>query len=245
MSKTIKCTTWNILSRKYVPLDFSIQNHTTRMQMIHAKISEFNSDIVCLQEVDIDIPFTYDDTVYDIIIHKITKKRTNTFGNVILWKKSIFIADLYFISSCSLQIILRHIELNTPFYIGNVHLRSGFTNNEHERVNQMNSIFKKWENMGNLDGIIMGDFNDEYGDSMSNAGLLFQRIQHSEFVYPMQSPNSTYNHISKNYSQFDWAITHKIHNFQYIDLPDDEILRTIPNAEIASDHYPIHFTWEL
>ena len=253
----IQITTWNICTQKY----FTSKTITTpenRIELILKRIQKNDSDILCLQEVDLDNPlfnfiFLLSDN-YDGISHQITKKRTNTFGNITLWKKNKFILTQQKLTSSSVVVLLQEKLNNTYLFIGNVHLRAGFNSNVNERINQLKSVFKIWNDFNIQKGIITGDFNDEYFDIHEKIkdyppiiSNMHRKIEHnmdlslfidnSDFKYKKQSPPSFFNteESQRKYSYFDFFIVTENIDFEYEIKEDDKIIE-------ESDHIPIHVT---
>lgn len=89
-----RCITWNILAQSYWK-DDTIK-WSDRLQSIITKIIKTNSDIICLQEIELltvidDFEPLFE--MYNYDIHKINKKRSNQIGNMILWKKTTFYSE--------------------------------------------------------------------------------------------------------------------------------------------------------
>ncbi|GAG97288.1 unnamed protein product, partial [marine sediment metagenome] len=72
---TIYCTTWNILAQRY--WNDSVMKWSDRLSLILKKIISSDSDIICLQEIELDTSdedFSPLFDIYDFVVHRRSKK---------------------------------------------------------------------------------------------------------------------------------------------------------------------------
>lgn len=196
-------TTWNILADRYSDVYNSVVEKdvllwSNRIKGIIKKIKELNSDILCLQEVELSnvhVDFIELFSDYDFVKHEIDKKRDNLIGNMILWKKEKFVSLNTIRHSCAVHTLLQlknvddllqqknvdeHLN-KALIWITNVHLKAGLSSGETMRVSQIKSCLEKinkWKkNNENGAGVICGDFNDK----LIEGGLVFNELKSSGF----------------------------------------------------------------
>lgn len=268
----ISITTWNILADRYsdvyktiVPSDVLLWSN--RIKGIIKKIKELNSDVVCLQEVEIAnaaIDFIELFGEYDFVKHEIDKKRDNPIGNMILWKKDKFTSINTIRHSCAVHTLLKYKDESKSdlFWIMSVHLKAGLSSGETMRVSQIKSClekFNKWKKSCNKGlGIICGDFNDKLN------GLVFNELKLSGFKQT-NNKNPTcmlrngdlfnFDHILVNSEQTITEENEIENNFIKVEnkiflnarslltehLDENIALEIIPNINNPSDHFPVTY----
>lgn len=147
---------------------------------IHNILYEYDYDIVCLQEVELnndknkdsDIYTSFKDEFKNLLKYKsynfveqTFKKKNNGVGSVIIYKKDKFETITSDSKSCGVICILNDKINNINLCITNIHLRAKYSN-EDERINQIVSIINSIEKITSVintnrpvDIIICGDFN--------------------------------------------------------------------------------------
>lgn len=169
-------TTWNILAQRYAP-NGTIQ-WKSRLETILKVLIQLNSDIICLQEVELDCIHDLDNLLdYDKVGHVVSNQRTNPIGNITLWKREKLTLSQLFTNSTSVLTIFTN-----NLCICNVHLDA---RNLNRRITQLKSTLKKQNYAA---GVICGDFNDCLDESQSLALLL------EEYGYDICHGKETYNH---------------------------------------------------
>lgn len=259
-------TTWNILADRYSDVYNSIVPSevllwSNRIKGIIKKIKELNSDILCLQEVElskVNEDFIDLFSEYDFVKHEIDKKRDNPIGNMIMWKKEKFLSINTIRHSCAVHTILKpqnnNENENNPklIWVMCVHLKAGLSSGETMRVSQIKSClekFNKWKKInGNGIGVICGDFNDKLLD----GGLVFNEMKLSGFEQTGKN-NLTCMLRNGELFNFDHILVNSISIGDHIEKMDKVYLNArsllteqtkdkieiIPNNDNPSDHFPV------
>ena len=229
---TISCLTWNIELQKFYEKykeSKDIIKWPKRLSVILEFLKNSKADIICLQEVDLEkAKDDFDElfSIYDYTVHEISKKRTNFYGNMILWKKSVFELVSHNFRSYSIDVVLLHKKSNKKLWITNVHLRAGLMSGEKTRVNQLESRLKDKKNKyNNISACICGDFNDNFEED-----ALFKKVTDYDFKY-IKGPMSCL--VRGRYFSFDHAITSSDINMKYVNK--------YKVKEEISDHSPVSF----
>lgn len=217
------------LKNRYEFVDPELLLWENRLPKIINKIKDF--DIICLQEVDLASLSDITDLLpeYDFYHHVIWKdeykgkdiyKRTNTIGNITLWK-NIKCVDKKS-TSCALMTKFSN------FTLINLHLRGG-KDFENQRISQLKSCLK----LASDKVCICGDFNDEFQGELKTIINNFTTL-------PNQMTCDCYQSLFK---------THKFHSFDHVIFKNLSITQElcpepqpIPSESEPSDHYPLIFT---
>jgi len=240
----IHCCTWNILAQRFSP-DDDFMEWPERLELILKSIIQTDSDIICLQEVELETAnedFSRLFDKYDFSVHKKSKKRTSFIGNMTLWKKSMFALEVDKFNSTGVHVLLVHIESLKKLLLSNIHLKAGVSTQEGERINQINSTFKilsklREENKPNvIPSIVLGDFNDDLKEHRKLRPLI------EENGYICKSPPYPTCYVAHGwkdkYWRFDHVITFPNITIEYEDVPK---MRVIPDKDNMSDHFLVKF----
>jgi endonuclease/exonuclease/phosphatase family metal-dependent hydrolase len=152
----MRVVSWNILAQETLPetaIPFSI-----RLARILETLFQIDADIIFLQEVTVEsfeehfAPLFHDR--HHACHHK-SKKRTCSFGNAILWKKTLGGSNLVIERSRCIHVSL----INYPILLTNMHLPTGAgLSGYHTRLTHIQSCKKVWQNYNHT--IMGGDLNE-------------------------------------------------------------------------------------
>ena len=239
----LKILSWNILAQEFVTRDkdkyyvdipdFAL-NRDFRFQLIHNQIEKINADICCFQEVElkyVETDFSKWFTKYDYRYHQINKKRTNTIGNFVMWKRNyLHLVEPETLSSCAVITNLVCVNLDFNFVLCNVHLKAGLRSGEPTRINQIKSCVEK---IRAVTVCICGDFND----MLVTDSVLRKKIESENFV--VSGPQQTFYSYKENvFYSFDQICTRNL-NVKANRIMD---LRPIPSEIHPLDHFPLIFS---
>lgn len=244
----LKLMTWNILAQRYWHKQFLLFiDWKERLGMILKEINESDSNIVCLQEVDLKIAkanFFPLFNKYDCVIQQKHRKRSNGIGNMILWKKTEWKLDSEKFNSTGVHAVLTNIEMDKKLWVSNIHLKAGRNTGEDTRVNQLNSTLKFITNAAkNIKHFcIVGDFNDDLLEErrlykmLKEAKLNIHFSPDSCFVYEREKGREG------RFYKFDHIVTTS--DIEVV-LESDKISASIPNKDWPSDHFSVEYLLTL
>lgn len=235
----------------FIPDKEFILDFKNRLPRIINKIKTCNPDVICLQEIDLDTikeNFVDNFPEYDNFHHTIWNKetdkkmykRTNTIGNITLWKRDVIkciTKNIDSVNSCAIFTELIHINTNFQFLVINVHLKAGLNSCAEERGHQIKSCLKKFTNTPTC---ICGDFNEELDVNSDNKIYVKDILdKHNFIITPPQITCDVYWHENQ---------THYYHKFDHVVVYDLDVVvekcpdpTPIPNINEPSDHYPVIF----
>ncbi len=211
----MKIISWNILAdryftkERYTDTNNALFNWNYRRLLILDNIRSFllTADIICLQEVELS---TFDND-FSLILnglnyccHKISKKRSNPIGNVVLSKYPIKILK----ETTHSLIVQVDYGNNDTMTIANIHLSVDST--DEEKICTINKIINEFNGV-----ILVGDFNTT---SLEFQGYHFKKYKTCKTRY--------------NWHEFDYimapfpirtGIVNKEKNIPNIKNPSDHI----------------------
>lgn len=221
------------LKNRYEFVDSEVLVWENRLPKIIDKVKDY--DVICLQEVDLVnvnqiTSLLPEHEAYHHVIwkdeykgNKEIYKRTNTIGNMTLWKNLKCIEK----KSTSCALMTRFEE----FTIINLHLRGG-KDYENQRISQLKSCLK----LATDKVCLCGDFNDEFQGELKN-------IINEYTLLPNQMTCDCYQSLFK---------IHKFHSFDHVISKNLSITQElcpqpqpIPSETEPSDHYSLIFTIHL
>ncbi len=236
----MKLVSWNILAQSTIPDELqSALAWENRRPVIVKCLQNFNADFICLQEVELN---TFESdfkellTVYKFARHTVCMKgkykRTNTFGNVTMWKTGQMTNMSQ--GSRSLHITL-HLENGIEICISNVHFPAkGGLEGYLEKRKHLASCAAKWNV---LDVIVAGDFNDglSFQTSDGKPSGLYTDFTCLGFVIPDEElkEKQTCKSFRGNIFNIDHVLSRATVVATYI--PQDFGV----NSELPSDHIPV------
>ncbi len=234
---------WNILAQSTVPGELQeALAWEKRLPAILEYLLLLDADFICLQEVELN---TFEDDFKDLItVYKFARhavcmkgkhKRTNTFGNVTMWKKGT--ADIITHTSRNLHVDL-HIADGQDICIYNVHFpaKPGFEGYIEKRRHLMSCV-GKWDT---ANVIVAGDFND---------GLCFKTEDgkltglHTDFtclgfiIAEDEMKKQTCKSFRGNIYNVDHVLSRAGITTSYI--PQLLDVNLLPCPKLPSDHLPI------
>jgi hypothetical protein len=268
VERTIKVISYNILCDKwaiyheddptthklkdryaFIPDDQKelVLNWEYRLARIIQKITDYDPDIICLQEVylpDLELDFAKNLPDYCYISHLIwdqslgskVYKRTNTIGNVTLWKNNKFCClthPHHSFNSTAVFSELVYKKTDFAFMIVNVHLKAGLHSGAEVRAQQIASCLKM---INNIPVCICGDFNEELHLDLPAKQLLAKNnftFGSSQITCDVYSCDTNIHH----YHAFDHAIGRHL-DIGIDPTPNPEPL---PSLSEPSDHYALLF----
>lgn len=266
ISALVKVATWNLLApqyaspHKYPWCSTEYLDWTHRQSLILSRLENVNADIICLQEVQLDIwPELLEQLEsYDTAIQNVSDGH-NIACAILVRKESPYAIERIESRSRVLLAILRH-ENNAKkhIYLGSVHLEAGIKDgNDMQRYHQLKSLFKRLRHHCSLDSvqleeapiILAGDFNMLRSNLMYTC-LLEGNLQHPEKA-KSKAPISIVKFcdsiplpmtFAKGYA-LDYIFTSDVINVE-APLPPLPCAATCipqlwPSQEHPSDHLPI------
>jgi len=231
---------YNILAHRF------IKNPTVswedRRTAIVAKLLGANLDIILLQEVELgqfDTDFAALSTEYAHERHRVTKKRDNMIGNVILWRRNIFNLTTTATNSCSVVV---ELATNTQrIVLCNVHLKANIRRCVSQRLSQIDSCLKLLANVSPTSPVVIcGDWNDVPDPEKS---LVAKKLMSKEYritspgltcYVPRPAPDGSIEH---EYWSFDYVVSRGV----VLEVTPTTLVEPIPNASEPSDHLMITF----
>jgi mRNA deadenylase 3'-5' endonuclease subunit Ccr4 len=230
----MKVVSYNVLAQRYSKADDNIYTQWDyRINNINIYLSEMDSDIVCLQEVELatfQTDYTNLMNKYDSLAHMVSKKRTSPIGNVIFWKKDKYSDIMRKTTSCSVIITLKNLLTEKIITIANVHLKAGRECGD-TRYNQLAPVMK------DKPDIICGDFNDEFESESKIVGLVKDHnytITNTQLTCCAREDDNTISYVCYD------NILSKNHKISLEKCKDIQGL-IIPDENNFSDHIPICF----
>jgi hypothetical protein len=230
---------------KFVP-DPIILNWQFRLNLIRKKITDYNADVVCLQEVELSsikedfIDYLYNYGYDGYACHMIIKARINVIGNITFWKKSVLICAGHDTNSYGVFTMFDLAGTNdrpgNKILIVNIHLKAGLISGEKDRQFQMLSCMKKLF-LDNIPSCICGDFNDD----LRVNGPIHRILENNRFIcYGNENTCHVYDYSldKSNFHSFDHIVSL---GYRIKMVKNEEQLVPIPNIFEGSDHYPIIF----
>jgi endonuclease/exonuclease/phosphatase family metal-dependent hydrolase len=192
---SIKVATWNVLAPQYAMtykypwcapehLDW---NH--RQPLIVSQIQEMDPDILCLQEVQVDLWSHLLEGLesYDAVIQNVTNEH-NVAIAILVRKDCPFCVERVESRSRVLLAVLRSkLDESQNLYLGSVHLEAGTEDgNDLQRYHQLKSLFKRLRLHCSMDGtmladasiILAGDFN------MLRTNFIYDCLRKGELNHP-------------------------------------------------------------
>ena len=225
-----------------------------RLTRLLAKIKEYNADIICLQEVDLEtIQEDFIDnfpeynnfhhTIWNKDTNKDSYKRVNTIGNITFWKNdklNCITCPNNAVNSCAIFTELVHIHSKFTFLLINVHLKAGLDSCKVDRGYQLKSCCKKIKST--VPTCIVGDFNEELDVNSPDNTITFAKDildKYNFVIYPSQITCDVYWHETK---------THYYHAFDHVVTCNLDVIisscpppHPLPNNKQPSDHFPLLF----
>jgi len=244
----LKVITYNTLAQRYVDKYLHIENPDilawpNRLKLIREQITNYNPDVICLQEVElasIEEDFVNYFADYDYAHHIMNKKRTNVIGNITLWKKSSLQCVKNNTNSCGVFTMLNDVRLDKNILLINIHLKAGLLSGEPTRKTQIESCFKKIKNLTNepMSIIICGDFNDILNPNSCLRKIIDDNKFNCSIPYPSWCQSCKNIDIEPIFLPFDHVIWRDI----VIETIPPKIYNSyIPNEKESSDHLPLYF----
>ncbi len=243
----MRLVTWNVLAQCTIPEELQeMLAWSKRLPFIIEYLKQTNADFICLQEIDLN---TFESDFKDLInIYKFARhavcikgkhKRTNTFGNVTMWKIGQMISVQQ--GSRTLHVNLQLDQVSYPICISNLHFPAkpgleGYL----EKRRQLISCIDKWKT---LDVIVVGDFNDGlcFKDDDNEPAGLCADFKNLGFLLPEEElKKETCKSFRGRVYNVDHAISRANINTTYIPQPNLNI-QCIPNEKIPSDHLPLYY----
>ena len=244
----IKILSYNVEAQRFyreediIGLGLEYYEWNIRLAQIIKIIDDSDSDIICLQEIEITT-FTLD--YNSLIVDKYgyyghplpDKKRSSHIGNFILYRKSKFNATESKHTSSAVILTLKDIITGASICLANVHLKAGIIIPEsiNTRISQLKSIFKH-----NID-IICGDFNDNFD---CNKEIIKLVVDTGFTIHNKYLTCFTIDKVmDTNYWCFDNILTKNQFDVSIQQCPNIVGLQ-IPNDSIPSDHIPLTIVLE-
>jgi mRNA deadenylase 3'-5' endonuclease subunit Ccr4 len=173
----IRLVSWNLLAqcyshpRKYPWCDDQYLEWNYRSNLIRKQLSSFQADIICLQEMQVDLwpDFISSVSGYTGILQNVTA--FHPVASAVLIKEGLDLEVLRVESRSRALIIVLSSPSSpslTPLYLANVHLEAGGSHDENLiRYNQLKSLWKRLKYHCTLDHanlpeariVLAGDFN--------------------------------------------------------------------------------------
>ncbi len=238
---------WNILSQFTIEEGKMELVWSKRLPRILELLTVSAADIICLQEVDLatfETSFAPLFSTYKYERHQIIpsgkNKRTNPFGNAILWK--VGSASNVARSSRCLHVTLRLLH-GFEFIVTNVHFpaKNGLEGYK-EKYRHLESCTKVWKDSLNV--VFGGDFNDGlcFRDDTGIIGLGHDVHELKFHVPPEELEKKTCKSFQGNIYNVDHVLVRGNLRSNYIPTKLD--VSDIPNAAIPTDHLPIIYQIE-
>lgn len=240
---------WNLLAHSTVNESKVDLAWSVRLPQILKLLQNSNAGLLLLQEVELstfeqDFAPLLNDYKYER--HKIVMKgkhsRTNSFGNVTMWKVGTLQRSS--LTSRCVHVALM-FESGTLVMISNVHFpaKNGLEGYLEKRTH-LNSCVKTWGNQENI--IFAGDLNDGLDFRNAQGGGLGEDVKALGFVLTVQELGKRTCKSSR--TGLCYNVDHVLCRGQELKLTfiDHALdVSTIPNAIIPSDHLPIFYKLEL
>ncbi len=241
---------WNILSQSTLSDAQHDFYWEIRLPGILKFLEDSNTNFIFLQEVDLEYfekDFAQLLKKYQYLRHKLIltgkNKRTNTFGNVILWNIGQLSNSL--VGSRSLHVELK-FEKNENICLTNVHFpaKPGLEGYK-EKSSHLLSCAKFWKDKENC--IFGGDFNDglSYKDKDGKIAGLALDVQQLGFSI---TDDEIKKQTCKSFRGTIYNVDHILvrgnikSRFCYDSRLD---INSIPNQMIPSDHLPIYYSLDV
>lgn len=234
---------WNILAQSTIPDELQeTLKWEKRLPVILAYLKTIGADFVCLQEVVLNIfesDFKELFSIYEFARHAVCMKgkykRTNTFGNVTLWKRGTKTEVLQ--GSRALHVKLQGIVKDRDVCISNVHLsaKPGFEGYVEKR-RHFASCAEKWKT---LEVIVAGDYNDglSFQEDGEPAGL-HRDFTCTGFLIPDEElKKQTCKSFHGNIYNLDHVLSRGSVVTTYI--PQKFDVMSLPCKNLPSDHLPV------
>jgi mRNA deadenylase 3'-5' endonuclease subunit Ccr4 len=173
---SLKLATWNVLAPQYAKsykypwcapqhLDWS-----HREALVASQIIDLNPDILCLQEVQVDISSALFQRLesYDAVIQNVTEGHNVAIAILVRKDYPFYVERVESRSRVLLAVLRSKNEPRANFYVASVHLEAGTKDgNDLQRYHQLKSLFKRLSHHCSMDGmglsdasiILAGDFN--------------------------------------------------------------------------------------
>ena len=198
----LRIATWNLLApqyarpEKYPWCDPKHLDWDYRQSLIVPQLLQWDADVVCLQEVQVEFwPKLISSLgdVYDGIIQNVTRNH-NVASAMLLRKECSWTFDRVESRSRALLCVLRHKETSSSqterLYVANVHLEAGIKMaNDLQRYHQVKSLFKRLAYHCDIDSIpledaalvLAGDFN------VLRSNIMHLCLSQGQLYHPQQA----------------------------------------------------------
>ncbi len=229
---------WNVLNHETLSDDVKLGTWEDRKKTIISYLLSAPFDFILLQEVELDtfeLDFKLLVESFKYLRHVKTKKRTNHFGNVILWRYGILLTSK--INTKSLHVKLQ-FENKMELWISNVHLPAtpGFIGFK-EKVHHLKSCEYAWQKDANV--IVGGDFNDSF--QLYDECLQKEVIKMGFIISEEECKKETCKSMRTN---IVYNLDHIVSkgNMKTTYIPSEFDVKNIPNVTVPSDHLPVVYT---
>lgn len=198
---SVKVATWNVLAPQYASLykyPWCPPQHldwSHRQSLLVSTVLEMQPDILCLQEVQIDVgsEFLRRLDSYDTVLQNVTEGH-NVAIAILVRKTCPFYVERVESRSRVLLAVLRskYDDNKRKLYLGSVHLEAGTKEgNDLQRYHQLKSLFKRLRYHCTMDGdvlsdasiILAGDFN------MLRSNNFYDCLLEGELSHPEKKNN--------------------------------------------------------
>ncbi len=213
-SALVKLATWNLLAPQYARIekypwcDSHFLDWGHRQSLIIPQLLAMDADIICLQEVQLDVwpdLLSQLECVYDGVIQNMTDGH-NVANAVLLRKNSpLKIERVESRSRVLLTVLRQENSHRRQVYLATLHLEAGTNDdNDMQRYHQLKSLFKRLTHHCEMDGLLLqnatiilaGDFN------MLRSNLMHQCLSDGELVHPDEMNNKPPIKIARLHDTF-------------------------------------------
>lgn len=196
----VRLATWNLLAPQYAKIskypwcDPHYLDWNYRQSLIIPQLLQLDADIICLQEVQVDVwpdLFAPLESIYEGVIQNVTSGH-NVASAILVRKDCPWKMERVESRSRALLTVLRNEHAANPtkqLYLGTVHLEAGMNDdNDLQRYHQLKSLFKRLAYHCRTDGtslkeaaiVLAGDFN------MLRSNLMHQCLSEGRLYHPEQ-----------------------------------------------------------
>lgn len=257
----VSLVTWNLLAPHFASpskypwatddLDWSV-----REPRIVKELMDIDADIICLQEVQVDL--------WDHLLSQFSEthqgalqkmERNHPVANAILVRKGLKISRMESRSRALIAVLMDEKELSSPLYLANVHLEAGYSDEaDGIRFHQVRSLCRRLDHQVNRDAatldnsppiVITGDCNTLRGTplhSFLQTGTGGGPLNDAYLEQPPPwGPDLGMTYRSGHLLDYVW-VSDSVHVLRT--MPVKEAVASVeqkpwPSAENPSDHIPI------